>query len=411
VADVQDTARSLEAVSRAVLAVTQHLDVREVLQTIVSSARTLLDAEYAAIGVPDSGDSFGEFVVDGVSDEQWQAIGPLPRRHGVLGVMLREPRPQRLADIRAHPRFWGWPAAHPELRAFLGMPIRDGDQTLGAIFLANKGGGGEFTGDDECLLVILAAHAAIALTNARLYERSRELTIVSERNRIAGELHDAVTQKLFGLRLTVQAAAALVPRDPDRALAELARVQRLASEALGELRAVIVELRPAGLEDGLAAALRKQVDVLDRASAASVRFTAAQVRPLPAEQEEAVLRVAQEALHNALRHGRPGSVEVDLAPYGAGVALEVRDDGAGFDPAAGPAGGTRDSHLGLGSMRERARRAGGTLDLTSAPGAGTTVRLTVPGHRPGGQPWASPGPAADRSAPAAADGSAAGRVP
>jgi signal transduction histidine kinase len=376
---VYETARSLDAVSRAVLAVTQHLDVREVLQTIVTSARTLLDAEYAALGVPDERDSFAEFVVDGISDEQWRVIGPLPRRHGLLAVMLAEARSQRLDDIRADPRFVGWPPAHPELVGFLGMPIRDGDETLGALYLANKRGGGAFTEDDECLLAILAAHAAIALTNARLYERSRELTIVEERNRIARELHDAVTQKLFGLRLTAQGAAALVERDPARALAELDEVQRLASEVLGELRAVIVELRPAGLEDGLAVALRKHAEVLDRVSPARIRFSAADVRPLPAEQEDAVLRVAQEALHNALRHARPETVTVRLTGNGAGMRLEVADDGDGFDPGGGGAGARRGQHLGLTSMRERARRVGGRLDLISAPGEGTTVRLIVPG--------------------------------
>ncbi len=367
----------LEAVSAAVLAVTQHLEVREVLQRIVSSARSLLDAEYAALGVPDEGDSFAQFVVDGMSDEQWRAIGPLPRRHGLLGVMLREGTAQRLADIRADPRFEGWPAAHPELVDFLGVPIKDGEEILGAIYLANKRDGQGFTAEDERLLGILAAHAAIALTNARLYERSRELTIVSERARIARELHDAVNQKLFSLRLTAQAAAQLLDRDPVQAREQLDRVRRLCAEAQEELRAVVDELRSPDLgEDGLAETLRKHVAVLDRAHAARVTFSATGVKPLSATKEDAVLRVAQEALHNALRHADPRHVAVSLSGADSGLVLEVSDDGAGFDPEAVRRSGR---HLGLASMRERARAVRGHLHLTSVPGRGTTVRLEIPG--------------------------------
>ncbi len=128
----------LAAVSSALLAMSRHLEVRDVLKTIVASARELLDAEYAALGVPDDHGGFAQFVVDGVSDEQWKAIGPLPRQHGILAAMLHEATPQRLGDVREDPRFEGWPSAHPDLVDFLGLPIRDGDEVIGALFLANK---------------------------------------------------------------------------------------------------------------------------------------------------------------------------------------------------------------------------------------------------------------------------------
>jgi signal transduction histidine kinase len=375
----------LAAVSAALLAMNRTLEVRDVLQTIVRSARELLGARYAALGVPDGNGGFAQFIVDGVSDRQWKAIGPLPRQHGILAAMLRSATPVRLADVRRDPRFEGWPDAHPEMSDFLGMPIADGQDVLGAIFLANKRcapgerqpDGCGFTSDDEALLRLLAEHAAIALTNARLYERSRELTIADERARLAHELHDAVAQKLFSLRLTAQAAAALLERDPDRARAELRQVAALAAEAADELRAAVIELRPAALEeDGLVATLRAQVQVLDRAHPARVVFRSLDVRALPAPQEEAVLRVAQEALHNALRHARPALVEVSLARRGIGTVLRVTDDGAGFDPAA-----VRDAgrHLGLVSMRDRAQAVGGTLTVESAPGKGTVIEMEVPG--------------------------------
>ncbi|QIQ05443.1 GAF domain-containing sensor histidine kinase [Streptomyces liangshanensis] len=376
------TGSGLAAVSTALLAMNRHLEVRDVLKTIVASARELLDAEYAALGVPDDHGGFAQFVVDGVSDAQWKAIGPLPRQHGILAAMLRDETPQRLADVREDPRFEGWPAAHPDMSDFLGLPVRDGDETLAALFLANKrcprpGGGCGFTEEDEELLGILAQHAAIALTNARLHERSRELTIAEERSRLAHELHDAVSQKLFSLRLTAQAAAALVDRDPARAKDELHQVTALAAEAADELRAAVVELRPAALdEDGLVHTLRTQIHVLDRAHSARVTFDSFSVRALPAAQEEALLRVAQEALHNALRHSGGDRVDVTLARRGPAVVLSVTDNGTGFDPRAVRRAGR---HLGLVSMRDRAGGVGGRLRVQSAPGQGTTIEMEVPG--------------------------------
>ncbi|MFC4589068.1 GAF domain-containing sensor histidine kinase [Sphaerisporangium corydalis] len=364
----------LHAVSSAVLAVTRHLSAREVLQVIVRSARTLLDARYAALGVPDDDGSFAEFVAEGVSDKQWEAIGPLPRQHGMLAAMLREAAPVRLPDIREDPRFEWWPSAHPVMKDFIGVPIRDADHVLGIIFLANKRAPGGFTQEDQDLLTLFAAHAAIALTNARLYERGRELTIVEERNRMARELHDAVTQKLFSLRLTAKAAAALVASDPERAMTEIDRVQRLAGEALAELRAVIVELRPAELDrHGLAETLRKHVGVLDRLYPEDISFAGGPLCDLPPVTEVTVLRVAQEALHNALRHAHASAIHVSLETAGARLRLEVRDDGDGFDTESPTVRG-----LGLLSMRDRAEAAGGSLLVSSEAGAGTTLRLEVP---------------------------------
>src|ERR1700733_14216401 len=112
----------IEAVSAAILAMNRQLEVREVLQTIVASARELLGAEYAALGVPDDHGGFAQFVVDGVGDEQWKAIGPLPRQHGAPAAMLPEAPPRRLADVRDFESFQGWPRAHPEMKDFIGMP-------------------------------------------------------------------------------------------------------------------------------------------------------------------------------------------------------------------------------------------------------------------------------------------------
>ncbi len=367
----------LREVSAAVLAVTAHLSVRDVLRTILTSARRLVGARYAALGIPDGDGGFGEFIADGLTDEEWDAIGPLPRTHGVLAVMLCDPNPVRLADIREHPQFGWWPAEHPELTDFLGMPIMDGDEFVGELFLANSCEPGGFTAEDEELMRLLAAHAAIAIVNARLYERGRELSIVEERDRIARELHDSVTQKLFSLRLTADAASALLEREPARAAAELATVRKLAAEATDELRAIVVGQRPADLRgDGLDIALRKQVELLDRVHEPTISYTSCHCVPaLTESRQQALYRIAQEAMHNALRHAGATRIDMSMVAHGGSVTLEVRDDGAGFDPRSAQGAGRR---LGLASMRERARSAGGRFEVTSEPGRGTTVRLVVP---------------------------------
>lgn len=366
----------LRDVSAAVLAVTTHLSVRDVLQTILTSARKLVGARYAALGVPDGAGGFAEFLADGVSDEQWAAIGPVPRQHGLLGAMLRDPNPVRLADIRDHPRFESWPKAHPELTDFLGMPIVDGAEIVGELFLANSCHPGGFTAEDEELVRLLAAHAAIALVNARLYERSRELSIVEERNRIARELHDAVTQKLFSLRLTADAASALLDRDPARAAAELATVRKLAAEASAELRTIVDGQRPPDLAgDGLDIALRKHAELLDRVHEPAVRYAGCNCVPkLTEARQEAVYRIAQEAMHNALRHAGARRIDVTMSVRNGSVVLQVSDDGVGFDPASSRGAGRK---LGVSSMRERAGASGGRLEVASRPGGGTTVRLEV----------------------------------
>jgi signal transduction histidine kinase len=360
-------------VSKVVLAVASQLSVRDVLQMIVRAARSLAGARYAALGVPGEGGTFAEFLVDGLSAREQAAIGPLPRQHGMLAVMLREGKPLRLDDIRADPRFWGWPAAHPVLTDVLGVPIREGDQVLGFIFAACKTVPGGFTERDERLVSLFAAHAAIALTNARLYERGRELSVLQERARLARDLHDAVSQKLFSVRAKARAAAVLVGRDPARAVEEISSVADLAGQAQAELRAVIDGLAPPELAaGGLVGSVRGYAAMAGRTYGADVQVRAGDLPVLDPQIQTVIYRVAQEAIGNALRHSGSPAVTVSLARRQARIVLEVRDDGGGFDAAAPLRG------LGLASMRERAASAGGRLAITSAPGTGTTVRLSIP---------------------------------
>jgi len=370
-----DAARA--AMSDTVLAIAAERAVEPVLRRLVEAARTLAGGRYAALGIPDGEGGFAQFLTTGLSDEEVAAIGPLPRTHGLLGAMLGERESFRTADITRDPRFWGWPAAHPDMRSFLGVPILSAGTVVGAIYVTDKEGAPAFTDADQEVIELLAAHAAVAIENVRLTERTRELAVLEERAALARELHDAMTQKLFSLNLVAEAAADAVGRDPEAAEAHIRTMQGLARDTLAELRSLIVDLRPADLgADGLVAALRAHVDLVARVHGVDVVLRAEGDDRLDPERERQVFRVVQEALHNAVRHAGASRIEVTVTAVDGRVAVAVRDDGAGFDPDDGAVRGRR---LGLTSMRDRARAIGGHLAIESAPGAGTAVRLEVGG--------------------------------
>jgi len=382
VQDPEATGAVLAALSAAMRAVTLGSSLDRVLHQLAASARQLVGARYAAIGVPEpEGDEFAQFVTVGMSDELIAQLGPLPRTHGLLDAMLADPSPYRTDDITRDRRFRGWwPSAHPQMRSFLGVPIVSSGDVIGAFYVTDKEGGGGFTDGDEAAVVLLASHAAIAIDQARLFEDSRELALLQERGRLARELHDAMSQSLFSLQLSADTATRLLAEDPAGAAAALATVRALAAQVSAELRTTVEGLRPADLErDGLAAALTTQLTVAGRAHDVPVDVEVGDLDGLDPDDEHQVLRIAQEAVTNALRHASAGRVRVTLGPGAPdsrwALVLRVSDDGRGFDPQAR---GLRARRLGLTSMHERAASLGGALTVTSAPGEGTTVALRVP---------------------------------
>jgi len=246
---------------------------------------------------------------------------------------------------------------------------------IGSFYLTEKEGADIFSDEDQELIELLASHAAIAITNARLYERSRELSILEERNRLALELHDAVSQKLFSLVLTAESAETLLERDGEAARAQVERLKALSREALDELRSLIMELRPPDLDrDGLCGALRKHVEVVRELHGVEIELNVDDAVSAGDGRDQEVFRIAQEALQNALRHAHAQHVRLRLGRADGQLTLEVRDDGVGFRPDDPE---LRSRRLGLTSMEERAGRIGGRLEIHSAPGQGTDIKLEV----------------------------------
>ncbi len=371
------SASLLRAMSKAILALAGEPRLERVLQALVEGARELVDARYAAVGVPEEeGEGFVEFIYTGISDELVAKIGPLPRSHGLLGAMLRETEPYRTVDVRQDPRFQWWPEAHPNMSSFLGVPIVSKGRVIGAFYLTDKLDAPEFSPADQEAIEVLASPAAVAIEMARLYERTRELSVVEERNRLARDLHDSVSQTLFSMSLTAEAALLAVDTEPETAKRELANLRDLSRATLQEMRALIFELRPADLEaEGLVPTLEKHVEVLRRTAPLDVEVRADGYEPQPAKVELTIFRIGQEALNNAMRHSGAARIEIEITQRHGSLVIVVADDGAGFDAEHPQVRGRR---LGLTSMEERAKELGGRLSVESAPGRGTRVILEVP---------------------------------
>ncbi len=351
--------------------------LKDVLTGLAESAKEIAGASYAAIGIPEAdGDTFAAFIHVGMSDELVAEMGPLPRTHGMLDVMLRDPEPVRLPDVKKDGRFRGWwPQAHPPMSSFLGVPIVSRGEVIGAFYLTDKTGAPVFSDEDEANIGFLASHAAVTIEAAGMFEDSRTLARVEERERMARELHDALNQSLFSLSLTARAAVRHLDTEPSLAAAELQEIGSLAQQAMTELRTAVDGLRTPDVDrDGLLPAIRNLATLLSRVHKIEIDVDAATEPDLEGSVEHEVFRIVQEALTNAVRHASARRVRVRIQ-NGATLAVEVADDGNGFDPYSRTSRGRR---LGLTSMRERALAIGGRLSIDSSPGHGAAVRLEVP---------------------------------
>jgi PAS domain S-box-containing protein len=259
------------------------------------------------------------------------------------------------------------------IRSWLGVPLVLKGQPIGLLAIIHDEPG-HYTERHVELARTIANQAAIAIENARLYRRAQSAAVLEERQRLARELHDSVSQALYGITLGSDAALTMLERDPARVAGPLEYVRSLAEAGLAEMRALIFELRPESLEnEGLVAALEKQAAALRARHEIEVHTALCDEPDVPLWMKEALYRIAQEALHNTVKHARADKVGLLLKQETEGIMLEVRDDGIGFDPS-----GSFPGHLGLESMRERAERLGGTLEVESRPGNGTRILARVP---------------------------------
>ena len=364
------TTERLAALVTGAAAVTATADLSELLTATAETARETTGAKYAAIGVLGEHGTLIEFIHVGMPDEVADSIGPLPTGRGVLGTLITEAKTIRLDRIQEHPDSSGFPANHPSMTTFLGVPVRAGDRVFGNLYLTEKGGG--FTEDDAQLVEALAAIAGSAVANLRLQQKLRRLAVVEDRERIARDLHDAIIQDLFAVGLVVQGLAARMDEARDRNDMEEA-VERLDS-AITELRRFIFDLKPPVWHDrDLATELGRLVQQLAEPYGVEARVDVSPgLGTVPNDIIDVASQIVREATSNALRHSESPTVDI-AADSGAGfLILTITDRGKGFDSASVESG------LGLSSLRSRAEKAGGDTTVHSRPGHGTTVRVLLP---------------------------------
>jgi signal transduction histidine kinase len=365
----------LAALDAAVRGIAGLLSVERVLQLIVDRVRDLAGAEYAALGILGEDGRIEQFLTSGISAEGRRRIGSPPAGHGLLGLLIREGRSIRIPDINLDQRRHGFPAHHPEMRSFLGVPLTVRERSVGNLYLTNKRGGGEFSAADQELVERFAMHAGIAIENARLAEQVRQLLVIEERERIGADLHDGIIQRIYGVNLSLDEVPEMVATQPDEAARRVEQAIDALNATIGEIREFIFILRPPGeAGGGLVPALHALGAEVRLQAGLSVEVTADTDARLGADAIRELISVVREALSNTARHAAATRAEVSVRKADGHLELEVSDDGRGFDVAV-----ARDArHRGLVNMRRRVERLGGTLDVTSRPGAGTRIIVVLP---------------------------------
>jgi signal transduction histidine kinase len=364
----------LQQLLEAVLVIERDLDLDVALRHIVEQACWVVRARYGALGVIEPGSKrLAQFIAVGIDAEQRAKIGHLPTGEGVLGALIDDPEPIRLRDISEHPKSVGFPANHPPMQSFVGVPIQIHDEVYGNLYLAEKIDADEFDEEDSDILQALAVAAGIVIDNARLHARVGEIDVAADRIRIAHDLHDNVIQRLFATGLSLQSAVQL---------AAVPEVQQAIQHAVEELDDTIRQVRTAifALEPIAQGRRSVRARVLDLA-AESVRSLGFEpsvtvAGPIDTEVSEhvanTVLAVMREGLTNIARHAHASHVDVDLRVEDHWLKLVIKDDGIGIGVSAGPA------KRGLSNMQERAVALGGTFSATDAQPSGTEVRFEVP---------------------------------
>jgi signal transduction histidine kinase len=368
----------LQALSEATQAIASELSLEHVLYKIAEAARTLIRAKFAALGVHDGHGYLSQFITAGIDPADHAHMWPLPTGHGLLGYFLHRGESLIVKDIAKHPNSYGFPKGHPVMQSLLGVPIYSKGALIGALYLTDKQDGSEFTETDQQMIEMLALHAAIAIENANLYEKTQRLAILEERERFARDLHDGIIQSIYAVGLSMDNIKATLPPQREDIQDQIDASLKSLASVINDLRNYIFDLRPQALRDkGLYARLEGLVKELRVNTLLSIQAT---IDPeinhyLTDPQASHIFHIAHEALSNAARHAKAKRIAVSLTRENSLITLQIEDNGVGFNMHTLDKHG----HHGLGNIQKRAAILGADLKLESAPHQGTHITLTVMG--------------------------------
>ena len=369
---IEDPAK-LRRVLEATLLLEADLDLPSLLRHIIDEARSMTNARYGAIGVlDDEGTAVIEFITVGLEPEEEQLIGARPTGRGVLGLLISEPLPLRLASLSTHPESFGFPAHHPPMTSFLGVPIKVRDSIYGNLYLTDKIGWSEFTADDEALIGALAWRRG-SPSRTPGSTRVQEVAVYEDRDRLARDLHDTVIQRLFAIGLSLQSMVATptASRNSDRLNAAIADID----DTIRQVRTSIFELGSEGAIRGVRDNVVSLLQDLRPMVGFEIRhsFDGPVDVALPDPVGDHLLAVIREAVTNIGRHAHATTARVDISVAGGQCRLRVVDDGSGFDDAAAVSGG-----LGLANLRRRAEKLHGRFEIGHPEAGGTELIWVVP---------------------------------
>ena len=367
--------RQLDALNQAAMLVARDLAMERALQHIIDAARELVNARYGALGVPNREGYLTAFITSGVAKADVDDMGPLPKGHGLLGALIRDRKPIRLAAMGQDPRFQGFPGPHPQMSSFLGVPILAGDEVLGNLYLTDRLDGLPFTEEDQEFVERLADHAALAIQNAHLYEQVERLAVLEERTRIGMDLHDGVIQSIYGVALTLESARMTLP-DPAHESSQLVEMAMHGLEdAIRDIRSFILDLRPRRFRGDLSTGLSQLVREFQANALVPVELHVPDdLASLPPGMARAAFLTTQEALANVARHAKATAATLTVELVDGFFHLVLVDNGVGFDVRDH----SRRIGHGLANMQARAEALGGRFELHSAHGSGTTIRVLLP---------------------------------
>jgi signal transduction histidine kinase len=350
------------------------LALPQLLRHVVEEARSMTGARYGALGVLDEGHTvLEEFITVGLTPEEEEAIGLRPTGEGLLGLVIADPRPLRIAGLGAHPESSGFPPHHPPMSSFLGVPIKVRDEVYGNLYLTDKVGWSEFTSNDQALVEALALAAGIAVENTRLHDQAAAAAVYADRDRLARDLHDTIIQQLFSVGLSIQSVAA--GSNPQQASEHLSAAVASIDEAIRRLRTTIFELGLGEAESGIRARVVSLLGDLRGVIGFPVEpiFDGPVDAAVSERVAEQLLPTLREAVTNIGRHAEATRSEVLLEADNGFCHLRVTDNGRGIGQGSETRGG-----LGLTNMRRRAEMLGGELTVGATPHGGTELSWRVP---------------------------------